>query len=85
MVHDKGAEIVNLPSGTQVIPHDQSLTSAYNQGRRSGGNGSSQINVNFYGANFNNDGDIRETARKVAAVLYEEIQKVAINQNEGAI
>lgn len=85
MVHDKGAEIVNLPSGTQVIPHDQSLTSAYNQGRRSGGNGSSPINVNFYGANFNNDGDIRETARKVAAVLYEEIQKVAINQNEGAI
>ncbi|WP_295237905.1 phage tail tape measure protein [Veillonella sp.] len=84
MIHDKGAEIVNLPTGTQVIPHDQSLTSAYNQGKRSGGGGPA-ITINFYGTTITSGGDIKELARKVAAAIYYEMQKAAINQNEGAV
>ena len=35
IIHDKGAEIVDLPSGTRVIPHDKSLVTAYMQGQNS--------------------------------------------------
>ncbi len=37
VIHDKGAEIVDLPRGTRVIPHDRSLKTAYSMGQRSGG------------------------------------------------
>lgn len=41
MVHDAGAEIVDLPQGTRVIPHDKSLKNEYARGRAEGGrNGS---------------------------------------------
>ena len=36
MIHDKGGEIVDLPRGSRVYPHDQSVKRAYNDGRRSG-------------------------------------------------
>ncbi|BAL85206.1 putative tail tape measure protein (plasmid) [Selenomonas ruminantium subsp. lactilytica TAM6421] len=32
MIHDKGAEIVDLPQGTRVIPHDQSMQIMYQNG-----------------------------------------------------
>ena len=35
IIHEKGAEIVDLPSGTRVIPHDKSLVTAYMQGQNS--------------------------------------------------
>ncbi len=37
VIHDRGAEIVDLPKGTRVIPHDRSLREAYNTGKKSGG------------------------------------------------
>ena len=37
VIHDKGAEIVDLPRGTRVIPHDESLRQAFKTGRRAGG------------------------------------------------
>lgn len=37
VIHDKGAEIVDLPRGTRVIPHDESLRQAYKTGRRASG------------------------------------------------
>ena len=36
VIHDKGAEIVDLPRGTRVIPHDKSLNEAYKMGKNSG-------------------------------------------------
>lgn len=36
VIHDKGAEIVDLPRGTRVIPHDKSLNEAYKMGKKSG-------------------------------------------------
>ena len=37
MIHDRGAEIVDLPSGTRVYPHDKSLRKAYQDGAASKG------------------------------------------------
>lgn len=35
MIHDKGAEIVDLPSGSRVYPHDKSIQIAKQQGNKS--------------------------------------------------
>ncbi len=34
MIHDRGAEIVDLPSGTRVYPHDKSLQMAREEGKK---------------------------------------------------
>lgn len=36
MIHDRGAEIVDLPNHTRVIPHDRSIETAYDMGRSAG-------------------------------------------------
>lgn len=87
IIHDKGAEIVDLPSGTRVIPHDKSLQTAYAQGRRdnqSGGNNFS-FSINIYGANMKNDADMDELADKLMQRIYYQMQKRSINMNEGAV
>lgn len=33
MIHDRGAEIVDLPKGTRVYPHDKSIQIARQEGR----------------------------------------------------
>lgn len=85
-VNDRGAEIINLPSGAQVIPHSQSMRNAYNMGAASGnlrtGRG---ITVNISGVTINNGSDIREFARKVAEQIHYEMEKEAINSTVGAI
>lgn len=85
-VNDRGAEIINLPSGAQVIPHSQSMRNAYNMGAASGnlrtGGG---ITVNISGVTVNNGSDIREFARKVAEQIHYEMEKEAINSTVGAI
>lgn len=35
MIHDRGAEIVDLPKGTRVYPHDKSIEMARKEGTRS--------------------------------------------------
>ncbi len=35
MIHDRGAEIVDLPRGTRVYPHDESIRKAREEGKRS--------------------------------------------------
>lgn len=37
MIHDKGAEIVDLPTGSRVYPHDKSMAMAREEGRANGG------------------------------------------------
>ena len=86
VINDRyGGEIVNLPHGAQVIPHDQSLKSAYNAGKRSGGNGGMNISVNIAHADMSGDSNIKATARKIAEELLFQLQTREINMNEGAI
>lgn len=86
VVNDRGAEIINLPSGAQVIPHSQSMRNAYNMGaasrnlRTSGG-----ITINISGVNISNGSDIRKFAREVAEQIHYEMEKEAINSTMGAI
>lgn len=37
IMNEKGGELVDLPRGSRVYPHDQSVKRAYNDGRRAGG------------------------------------------------
>ena len=84
MIHDRGAEIVNLPSGAQVIPHAQSLNTAYNQGKRS--SSSNSINVNIANLNVRNDGkSVEELTFEIAEQIHYQLQKRSINRMEGAV
>lgn len=85
LINDRyGGEIVNLPHGAQVIPHDQSLNQAYAMGKRNG-DGSNSITINIAHADMSSDRSIRETTRKVAEELLFQLQTREINMNEGAI
>lgn len=86
IINERGAEIVDLPKGTRVIPHDQSLGQAYRQGRRSGeARAAGGINVYISGATINNGGDIKKIAYEVAKEIHYELEKRAINQTAGAV
>ena len=86
VINDRyGGEIVNLPHGAQVIPHDQSLKSAFNAGKRSGSSAGMNISVNIAHADMSSNGNIKETARKIAEELLFQLQTREINMNEGAI
>lgn len=74
MIHDKGAEIVDLPRGTRVYPHDKSIQMA----RQEGGSGSR----NVYIAKLADTIIIRETA-DVDEVMEEFVKK--LEQTEGNI
>ena len=96
MIHDKGAEIVDLPKGTRVIPHDSSLQTAAAMGRssalremkgkRSAGGSSIEINVNMGGVTIKDPNtDTDAMAHRIAQKILFEMQKRAINMNEGAV
>lgn len=87
IIHDKGAEIVDLPSGTRVIPHDKSIQTAYAQGRQDNQSNSNNFNfsINIYGANMKSDADMDELADKLMQRIYYQMQKRSINMNEGAV
>lgn len=87
IIHDKGAKIVDLPSGTRVIPHDKSIQTAYAQGRQDNQSNSNNFNfsINIYGANMKSDADMDELADKLMQRIYYQMQKRSINMNEGAV
>lgn len=87
VIHDRGAEVVDLPSGARVIPHEQSLNQAYRTGAMAGSNrpGNAKISVNIINPQINGQSDIRELARKVAEEIYYQLSKDAVNMNEGAV
>lgn len=87
IIHDKGAEIVDLPSGTRVIPHDKSIQTAYAQGRQDNQSNNNNFNfsINIYGANMKSDADMDELADKLMQRIYYQMQKRSINMNEGAV
>lgn len=80
MIHDAGPEIVDLPSGTRVIPHDKSMRQEYERGRKESGN-------SFNIAKLADTLIIREEAdiEKVAQQLAFKLKAYAINQVEGAV
>lgn len=85
VINDRfGGEIVDLPSGTRIIPHDQSVQQAYKMGSMSGGFGG-DINININNANFANTGDEKREIKRIASEIFFELETRAVNLNTGAI
>lgn len=85
VINDRfGGEIVDLPSGTRIIPHDQSVQQAYKMGSMNGGFGG-DINININNANFANTGDEKREIKRITSEILFELQTRAINMNTGAI
>ncbi len=45
MIHDRGGEIVDLPKGSRVYPHDKSIEMARNEGRKQSMAGAITLNI----------------------------------------
>lgn len=85
VINDRfGGEIVDLPSGTRIIPHDQSVQQAYKMGSLSGRFGG-DININISNANFANTGDEKREIKRIASEIFFELETRAVNLNTGAI
>ena len=85
VINDRfGGEIVDLPSGTRIIPHDQSVQQAYKMGSMNGGFGG-DINIHINNANFANTGDEKREIKRITSEILFELQTRAINMNTGAI
>ena len=73
-VHERGGEIIDLPRGTRIYPHDESVKMARREGARAGG----VTNVNFSGAVF----QVREEADvdKIATRIVKKLQLAEKNR-----
>lgn len=86
IINEAGGELVDLPSGARVIPHDKSLQNEYQRGKSAGVNNANGIVINFYGGvTINNDDDIKSLAVKVAREIAFQQKIRAVNLVEGAI
>lgn len=73
MIHDRGAEIVDLPSGARVYPHDESIKKAFNDGKSS--TGMSGVNITISNMTVRKQSDIDE----IASALYNKLKKQSFN------
>ena len=85
-VHEKGAELINLPTGAQIVPHAESLKQQYQKGYERG------CAQQVQGQNINiakladsivvrEDADVDRLAEKIAF----KIQQQAVNNMVGAV
>lgn len=74
MIHDRGAEIVDLPRGTRVYPHDESIKKAFNDGARN--------NTGVTIAKLADTIVVREDTDidRIANALYNKLKKQAFNR-----
>lgn len=85
-IHDQGGEIIDLPSGTRVMPHDKSVKEAREMGRKEGAvnnKTNNSININKLADSI----VVREEADidKIISGLVNKLQVHAINTMEGAV
>lgn len=83
MIHDAGPEIVDLPSGSRVIPHSESMKEEYNRGIKDGAVGGNSFKLEKLADQI----IVREEADidKIVERLAYKMKSYAINQAEGAI
>lgn len=77
IIHDRGAEIVDLPKGTRVYPHDKSIQMAWKAGREQRGSGTITITIQKLADKLEvrSDNDID----RIAEALAKKLKKVAFN------
>ena len=85
-IHEKGAEIVDLPTGTRIVPHDQSLKQQYQRGYEKG-RAQQQIAPSINIAKLADSIVVKEQAdidRFTEQIVFK-IQQAAINNMVGAV
>lgn len=84
-IHDQGGEIVDLPSGTRVMPHDKSVKEAREMGRKEGS--ASKVGNSINIAKLADSIVVREEAdiNRIISGLVDRLQTHAINTMEGAV
>ena len=88
-INDQGGEIVDLPSGTRIMPHDKSVREARDMGRIEGAaytknhNSTTNINISKLADSVvvRQDSDIDEIVNR----FVEKLQVASINRMEGAV
>lgn len=76
IIHDRGGEIVDLPKGSRVYPHDKSVEMARKEGERSG-SGSISINIQKLADKIEVRSD--EDIDRIAEALAYKLKKIAFN------
>lgn len=76
MIHDRGGEIVDLPQGSRVYPHDKSVEMARREGARSG-SGSISITIQKLADKIEVRSD--EDIDRIAEALACKLKKIALN------
>lgn len=76
-VHEEGGELINLPSGSQIIPHDISLKYAEEAAAQAGSvyNSFGGITVQINNPSLSSGQDIRLTASQLSDTLISEISR----------
>ena len=85
-IHEKGAEIVDLPTGTRIVPHDESLKQQYQRGYEKG-RAQQQIAPSINIAKLADSIIVKEQAdidRFTEQIVFK-IQQAAINNMVGAV
>lgn len=80
MIHDRGAEIVDLPTGSRVYPHDKSIEMARAEGAKNAIGNSIVINKLADQIIVRNDGDIDRIAEGIVKKLVK-----AMNNGAGEV
>lgn len=83
-IHEQGPEIMDLPTGTRIIPHSESLKQEYARGRKEGsGKGSMSITIPKLADQIvvREDADVDRIMEK----LVFKLKQFSINRMEGAI
>lgn len=78
MIHDRGGEIVDLPKGSRVYPHDKSVDMARREGAASAG-GSGGINITIQKLADKIEVRSDQDIDRIAEALALKLQKVALN------
>lgn len=78
MIHDRGGEIVDLPKGSRVYPHDKSVDMARREGAAAAG-GSGGINITIQKLADKIEVRSDQDIDRIAEALALKLQKVALN------
>jgi phage-related protein len=86
-ISERGGEIVDLPQGSRVYPHDKSVDMARKQGQKDAGNhrGTTTVTINI--PKFADQFVVREDSDidKIAQAIGDKLEKVAKNMGGGEI
>lgn len=80
MIHDRGAEIVDLPKGTRVYPHDKSISMARQEGAASAGRSGISITIQKLADKIEVRSD--EDIDRIAEALALKLKKIALNTSK---